>query len=240
MDFAIIAAGEGSRLKAEGFQGPKPMVKLQGLPMIHRLITIFIKNKAERIFIIINEQSYELEVYLNSLVLPVPLKIIKKTTPSSLHSFYQLTTCFVSNKVCLTTVDSVFNEEEFSGYITAFKEVENIDALMAVTTFVDDESPLYVTTDAGLMITGFEDENRNHSSYVSGGIYCFRNTVFDTVKKAVDNGTLRMRNFQRILLTGGLRIKAHPFSKIIDVDHVRDITLAEKWLGPANTHSALT
>lgn len=230
MDFAIIAAGEGSRLKKEGFDHPKPMVILEGLPMIHRLINIFIRNKAERIFIIINEQSYELEVYLNSLVLPVPLKIVKKTTQSSLHSFYQLTTCFVSNKVCLTTVDSVFNEEEFRGYITAFKKDENLDALMAVSTFIDDESPLYVSTDPGLKITGFDDEKTNQSAYVSGGIYCFRKSIFDTIKKAVDNGTERMRNFQRQLLTEGFYVQAYPFSKIIDVDHMRDITLAEKWL----------
>lgn len=233
MDFAIIAAGEGSRLKEEGFDHPKPMVILEGLPMIHRLINIFIRNGAERIFIIINEHSAELESYLNRLVLPVRIQLIKKSTPSSLHSFYELTQFFVSDKICLTTVDTVFNEEEFSNYIAAFNNDAEVDGLMAVTDFVDDERPLYVTTAFDLIVTGFEDE-KNISSFVSGGVYCFGNRVFATVKKAVDTGMQRMRNFQRLLLSEGLHIRAYPFSKIIDVDHVTDIHLAEEWLAEKN------
>lgn len=32
-------------------------------------------------------------------------------------------------------------------------------------------------------------------------------------------GMSRMRNFQRQLVADGLRLKAYPFSKILDVDH---------------------
>ena len=38
---------------------------------------------------------------------------------------------------------------------------------------------------------------------------------------------LRMREFQRELVYAGLRLKAMPFSKIIDVDHAGDIEKAE-------------
>ena len=41
MKFAIIAAGEGSRLAAEGIQEPKPLVKVGGECLIDRLIRIF-------------------------------------------------------------------------------------------------------------------------------------------------------------------------------------------------------
>ena len=39
-----------------------------------------------------------------------------------------------------------------------------------------------------------------------------------------------MRNFQRQLVSEGLSLKAYPFSKILDVDHVEDITKAEAFL----------
>jgi hypothetical protein len=32
------------------------------------------------------------------------------------------------------------------------------------------------------------------------------------------------------MLQEGLRLKAFPFDKIVDIDHVRDIGLAEEWL----------
>ena len=53
MKFAIIAAGEGSRLAQEGIQQPKPLVPLNGMAMIDRLIDIFMRNDATSIAIII-------------------------------------------------------------------------------------------------------------------------------------------------------------------------------------------
>ena len=54
MKFAILAAGEGSRLAQEGVELPKPLVKINGEAMIDRLIRIFKDNGAEEIVIITN------------------------------------------------------------------------------------------------------------------------------------------------------------------------------------------
>jgi hypothetical protein len=43
-------------------------------------------------------------------------------------------------------------------------------------------------------------------------------------------GIERMRNFQRSFVKGGLHLKAHPFNKIIDIDHAEDIAKAEEFL----------
>ena len=43
MDYAIIAAGEGSRLAQEGVKWPKPLVRLNGVALIDRLIDVFLK-----------------------------------------------------------------------------------------------------------------------------------------------------------------------------------------------------
>lgn len=55
MKFAIIAAGEGSRLQQEGVELPKPLVKVCGEALIDRLIRIFRKNNAKEIVIIVNQ-----------------------------------------------------------------------------------------------------------------------------------------------------------------------------------------
>ena len=54
MKFAILAAGEGSRLAQEGVELPKPLVKVNGEAMIDRLIRIFNDCGAEDIYIITN------------------------------------------------------------------------------------------------------------------------------------------------------------------------------------------
>jgi NDP-sugar pyrophosphorylase family protein len=234
MNYAIIAAGEGSRLAKEGFTLPKPMVKLHGEMLIDRLIAVFSRNRAESILIIINEASEALEKHLTESTYDVPVHIIKKSTPSSLHSFYELLQAHKNIKeLCLTTTDTVFREEEFQSYIEAFEEQKEADGLMAVTTFVDDESPLFVTTDEQLLITAFTDTNSTHTPYVSGGIYCLRHKALEAVTQAITGGTARMRNFQRRLIDNQLTIKAFPFSKIVDIDHVRDISTAELFLSTA-------
>ena len=61
MKFAIIAAGEGSRLAEEGITAPKPLIPLDGVPMIERLVRIFAANDAEEIVIIVNRLRPETE-----------------------------------------------------------------------------------------------------------------------------------------------------------------------------------
>ena len=85
MNYAIIAAGEGSRLAQEGVERPKPLVELNGTPMIKRLIDIMLDCNAESLSIIVNEQMTEVRRYIESLTLPVPLYLTVKSTPSSMH-----------------------------------------------------------------------------------------------------------------------------------------------------------
>lgn len=231
MKFAIISAGEGSRLAQEGVQLPKPLVQLNGMAMIDRLIHIFAKNGAEQVVVIINNEVAQTKEHLALLkkVSEVPLEVIVKTTPSSMHSFYELSTYLKDDKFCLTTVDTIFREEEFSRFIEAFKASDK-DGLMAVTDYIDDEKPLYISTDEELNITGFHDVRTPDCRYISGGIYCLTPKSIDTLQRCMENGMSRMRNFQRQLVADGLHLGAYPFSKILDVDHASDIEKAEAFL----------
>ena len=230
MNYAIIAAGEGSRLVSEGVASPKPLVPLCGEKMVDRLIRIFLANGATSISIIVNEQMTAVADHLRSLTLPVPLRLIVRSTPNSMHSFYELASVLPEGKLCLTTVDTIFREEEFARYIAAFAADRADDGLFAVTDFIEDESPLYVETDAELRITGFRDEAYPGARYISGGIYCLDGKALPVLREAIAGGKARMRNYQRALVAAGLKLRAFPFTKIIDVDHAGDIAVAEQFL----------
>ncbi len=231
MQYAIIAAGEGSRLVEEGISLPKPLVELHGIPLIDRLIDIFLKNDAESISIIVNNEMKAVQSHLSRMKLNVPLNLVVQSTPSSMHSFFELSRFLQTGKFCLTTVDTIFREEEFTLFIEAFsKDTEN-DGMMAVTGFIDDEKPLYVDIDANSkMIKGFLDESNGNHPYISGGIYCLSQKAITTLNHCMQNGVSRMRNYQRQLVADGLRLKAFPFDKIVDVDHAGDIAKAEAFL----------
>ncbi len=229
MKYAIIAAGEGSRLAQEGINLPKPLVQLNGEAMIDRLIRIFLANDAEEIVTIVNDLNPLAQEHLREVQAREPrLRFTVKTTPSSMHSFYELMPLLGEGRFCLTTVDTIFKEAEFAHFIDAFR-TSRADGMMAVTDFIDDEKPLYISTDGELNITGFHDRQEG-CRFISGGIYCLSHKVFPTLVRCIEGGQSRMRNFQRQLVADGFRLVAHQFSKILDVDHADDITKAETFL----------
>lgn len=230
MNYAIIAAGEGSRLAQEGVAKPKPLVELLGEPMIGRLINIMLRCHGESISIIINEHMTEVREYLEGLNLPIPLNLVVKTTPSSMHSLWHLSRVIPDGKFCLTTVDTIFRENDFKGYIEAFEADQDYDGMWAVTPFVDDEKPLWVDVDENMNITAFRDKAWDGAQYVSGGVYAMTQNAFSVLDHCIDQGISRMRNFQRALIEAGHILKAYSIDKIVDVDHAGDIATAEAFI----------
>lgn len=232
MNYAIIAAGEGSRLRNEGVAAPKPLVPLNGRPMIGRLIDVFLKCNAETISVIVNEQMTEVADYIRELAptLPVELKLVVKTTPSSMHSFYEVSRHFNGEKFILTTVDTIFREDDFRRYAEAYEAANDNDGMMALTTYIDDEKPLYVDVDANMRIKAFCDQAFDGVRFISGGIYGLSGKALSVLENCIDSGVSRMRNFQRALVEAGLNLKAYDFGKIIDVDHQEDIVKAEQFI----------
>lgn len=238
MKFAIIAAGEGSRLAEEGVAQPKPLVEIGGEPLVDRLIRIFMDNGAEEIVAICNGHMPSVNRHLSCIMehglggRRVPLRYVVKDTPSSMHSMYEISEYLKGEPFCLTTVDTIFREEEFAEYVRAFSlsmKSGKEDGLMAVTDYIDDEKPLYISMDENRNITGFHD-SQNGCTHVSGGIYGLSPRSLDILHGCVDKGESRMRNFQRALVRDGLKLKAFAFSKILDIDHSGDIAKAEAFL----------
>jgi len=241
MKFGIIAAGEGSRLAQEGIALPKPLIALNGEPMIDRLVRIFNENGADEIAIIVNRLHPQTEEHVRQLIASGRagnVRLVAKTTPSSMHSFFELAPFLDGAPFCLTTVDTIFREDEFADYIRAFKADTEADGMMGVTDFIDDEKPLYIATDEQMRITAFLDEFRPDVRFISGGIYALRPQALATLRRCMAEGRSRMRNFQRGLIEDGLRLTACKFSKILDVDHASDIAKAEAFLNENNSSPA--
>ena len=150
MKYAIIAAGNGSRLAKEGITVPKPLVQINGETLIDRLIRVFCNNNATEIVVVCNEEMTDVATHLAHIQQHklkdknTTLRFIAKSTPSSMHSFEAISKWLTHEPFVLTTVDTIFNENEFKTYIDAFtKAIENgVQAYMGVTPFVDDEKPL--------------------------------------------------------------------------------------------------
>ena len=234
MKFAIIAAGEGSRLVQEGVSAPKPLVKVGGEHLIDRLIRVFVDCGASEICVICNEQMTAVAEHLQEIQAAgrVPLKYLVKSTPSSMHSAWELSRWLKDEPFVLTTVDTIFLEKEFRTYAKTFEllaEFGDLDGLMGVTDYIDDEKPLYVSINDARTITGFLDTCDDPQN-ISGGIYGLTPKAIPVLQRCIERGESRMRNFQRALVNEGLLLKAYSFSKVLDIDHASDIQKAEEFL----------
>lgn len=209
--------------------------------MIDRLLSIMCRCGAESISVICNASMTQVQQHLQSLIssqrLGVPINLVIQSTPSSMHSLARLAEVIPEGKVCVTTVDTIFRETDFASFIRAFERSQ--DGLFAVTSFVDDEKPLWVgchPSDASVLpIVGFYDQEMEIADgalhLVSGGIYGLHTaTAWPILRQCLAEGQSRMRNYQRALVRAGIALQAYPFPKIMDIDHASDITKAEEWL----------
>lgn len=238
MKYAIIAAGEGSRLAHEGVLQAKPLVEVAGQKLIDRLLKVFLCEGASALWVVCNDLRPEVAQHLEQLQRdglegqPLPLHHIVRTTPSSMHSFAALAPQLDGEPFVLTTVDTIFRPEEFHRYISDFSRAirEGYDGLMGVTDFVDDERPLWVGVDDNDLVTGFHDDYSGGERLISGGIYGLTPRALPVLQRCLARGESRMRNFQRALVAEECRLKAWRFSQVLDIDHATDIAKAERFL----------
>ncbi|MCE5304279.1 NDP-sugar synthase [bacterium] len=229
MNLAIIGAGESSRIKSEGLKVSKHMIKINGEYLIERIIRIARNNGAQKVICIINSHEPELKEYLLTNNFGIPLKLIVQDTASSMHSLFALSPYLMKESFCLATTDSVFLENEFSDFINYSLSHQEVEGTLAVTQFIDDEKPLCVKMNEENTILQFFD-SKDGCMWATGGIYYFSPKIFDEINSALETGTTRLRNFLRLLIANGYTLKAFPFSKIIDVDHISDIEKAKEFL----------
>jgi len=226
MRFGIISAGRGNRLVSEGYGQPKPLVPVNGVPMIERLARIMMRCGADRIAVIVNADNRETAEFVKCLSRELPMDLTVKSTPTPMHSLMELSPYLGNDRFCVTTVDTVFLESRFRAMMDEFAHTP-YDGLMGVTSFVDDEKPLYVSVDEGMMIQGFLDEMAA-SRFVSAGIYALKASALDVLKGCLESGQTRMRHFQRQLLESGFKLKAFDMGQVVDVDHVSDVAKAQQ------------
>ncbi|HET9469822.1 MAG TPA: NTP transferase domain-containing protein, partial [Usitatibacter sp.] len=81
----IIAAGAGSRLRADGWRVAKPLVEVAGLPLIGAVLRNFTTAGITAITIIVNEEELDCIQWVRARRPDLDVEFIVKTTASSLE-----------------------------------------------------------------------------------------------------------------------------------------------------------
>jgi NDP-sugar pyrophosphorylase family protein len=216
----IIAAGDGTRLRAGGYAMPKALVPVGGVPLIEAVIRNFTAAGIASLVVIVNEQSRACVEWVRRRFPSLDVDFIVKSTRSSLESFLEVGARLGGGPALVSTVDAWCRPADFVRFVHAARRRLPDGSVLGVTPLVADERPLWVSVDAGGRITRLGD---GAGRLVTAGFYLLSAAAR---AEAPPPELERLRDYLRWLVPRQ-PLYAEVIDRVVDVDRPDDVALAE-------------
>ena len=217
----IIAAGHGTRLRADGYGASKPMAPVGGRPLIEHSLDRFRAAGIRRVTVIVNEASDDCRQWLSRHGQDFDLDVIVRTTPSSYASFELVAARLADSPALITTVDSILPVDDFRHFVRSAGDFPSDAVVLGLTGHVDDDNPLWATLD------GSDSRIRrlggDSGSHVTAGLYWL--PAHGVARPAAGFG--RLRDYLKWLVDGGQKVYGVVLPLVFDIDRARDVEAAE-------------
>lgn len=221
----IIAAGEGSRLASSG--PVKPLVPVAGKPLMHWIVDGLMAAEVAAITVLTNSRGSAVPPSLTSAFPDVKFDFVSADTASSFESFrlVSLRLAGTENDFLVSTTDALIRPSDVEKFIRGCRAAR-AEAGLALTTFVDDEKPLYADLDEVGLVRGL-GENAKTKRFVTCGLYYMTRAAASRLPAADAHG--RLRDYLSDLAAEA-RVAGILLSKSLDVDRPEDLAAAEAFL----------
>jgi NDP-sugar pyrophosphorylase family protein len=217
---AVIAAGEGARLRTLGVA--KPLVPVAGEPLIAHVLGNFEAAGIASAAVIFNESLRDAETLVRERFGKLVSTILVKTTRSSLESFREVLEVAPPGRLLVSTVDAFCPRPDFVKFVRRAEEIDGGTTVLGVTGYVEDEKPLWVTTTRHGRVSVVGGAS---GDAVTAGIYVFPEKIR---RLGIPAGLGRLRDFLAWLSQSGQAIEAVEIDKVVDVDRPEDLIAAEE------------
>jgi NDP-sugar pyrophosphorylase family protein len=216
----IIAAGHGTRLRADGYRVSKPMVPVAGRPLINLTLDRFRAVGIRRLSVIINDTSDDCRHWLGDHARDFDLDLIVRTTPSSYASFQIIANRLLGAPAVITTIDAVMPVSDFCAFVESAVDLASQGVALGLTDHVDDENPLWATLDADGHIRQL---GGSHGTHVTAGLYWL-----PARRPAEPTDTFaRLRDYLGWLVAQHQPVCGIVLPCVFDIDRARDVAAAE-------------
>jgi NDP-sugar pyrophosphorylase family protein len=218
----ILAGGGGSRLLASGVTVPKALVNIGGQPQLRRMVDSCRRVGCETVTCAVRD---DLAHAATAALEGTPVTIVPLRTATSLHTLAEGLRGVPPGDVLCTLVDTVMPSGDWNAaHAAAVRGLEDADAVVAVTPFVDDDSPLWAEVSPDGTVRSFS--RRVEPAVVTGGVYWLGPRARRAAGDAVDAGVQRLRGYLARLIETDHRVRAVEVRRIVDVDTRADLALA--------------
>ena len=217
----VIAAGHGTRLRADGYRVSKPMTLVGGRPLIGHTLGPFRAIGVHQATVIINEESDDCRRWLADYHESLDLDVIVRTTSSSYASFELVAARLASAPAVITTVDALMPVDAFQHFVESAASFPNDAVVLGLTAHVDDENPLWATLDEDGRIRRLGGERGSH---VTAGLYWL------PAQRLAPRGAAfaRLRDYLKWLVEERRPVYGVVLPLVFDIDRAHDVEAAEK------------
>ena len=242
---AIIAAGSGQRLRRNGENIPKPLVRIDGETLVTRQARAMMRVGAREVLAIVNSETAG-AIVRDRIELPANLRLMVRDTPSSMESLLALGEVLAPGNFLLATVDAIIADAEFAKFIEharaliTKRELGGFDGILGVVKWRGDKKPLFAKIAANRQIVALGDDEapprRGHTRggakrgrgkvMVTAGVYLLPTSIFAFADNARRAQLSALRQFLAMLIDNGTRLGAVELADVIDVDEAADLAAA--------------
>jgi NDP-sugar pyrophosphorylase family protein len=220
----VIAAGHGTRLRADGYRVSKPMTPVGGRPLIGHALDRFRAIGVDRVTVIINDGSDDCRRWLGDHGQDFDLDVIVRTTPSSYASFELVAARLAGARAVITTVDAIMPVDAFRHFVNSAARFPNDAVVLGLTDHVDDDNPLWTTLDEDRCVLRLGGDQGSH---VTAGIYWLPAHRI----APPTSGFGRLRDYLKWLVDEDRRVYGVVLRQVFDIDRAHDVEAAEQaWL----------
>ena len=243
---AIIAAGKGERLRKNGEDIPKPLVRIAGETLLARQARALMRAGAREVVAIVNSETAGI-IAREKIALPDNLRIMVRDTASSMESLLALGEMLAPGNFLLATVDAIIADVEFANFIERARaliinhHVRGFDGVLGVVKWRGDKKPLFakIAEDGRIVALGSDEpeprrrrarggaeRSRGPIQMVTAGVYLLPTTIFAFTEDARRAQLSALRGFLAMLIDNGVKLGAVELADAIDVDEAADLAAA--------------
>ena len=223
----IIAAGDGLRLKASHPGTIKPLVPVRGRPLCHWIVDSLQRAGVQGFTVLFNSQGRGAQESLLASFPSLLWTFIERDTASSWESFRLVARSLAETEgdFLISTVDAIMPPAEARRFAEAARAA-GAPAALALTTFVDDEKPLWADMGPDGRITALGSAARTRT-HATSGLYYLTAAVARAMPPAPAHA--RLRDYLQSLVAGG-PVAGVILSQTLDVDRPEDVRQAEAFV----------
>lgn len=223
----IIAAGEGSRLRSLSPDLPKPLVPVGGTPLCQWVVEGLFRAGVREFVLLHNSRGRAIGAHLRAAFPAARWTVLERDTASSWESFRLVSSALAAQgDFLMTTADGLIAPHEVAAFA---RQAAGSPAALAVTSYIDDEKPLFADVENGKVTALGADAKAKR--YATSGLYFLSGAAAKDMPEAPRFGALR--EYWTDLVRRGVPVKGVVLSKTLDVDRPEDVRQAEQFVKEA-------